>query len=267
MTPVDVAASFRRAAHSVEVLIKSIENNRSSLPAVVRGLREDLVPLVPLLNQVASAVKSSDCELALGHDAQYLLHNCERICLKHSNNIRLLPEDHITTLKAQLSSFKNILNTLLQTSNCLKTARQEYMTKEMVDPMLKQMEKMIERQIIGVRTEQGALTRYSPPKHNPNRDEILLELRHQRKTYEAIQKICEEALKKTVYQRTGQKIFNVKANDKSVTLTGFVNAEEEASRIDQEISDVSAAGYSIAVAGVVKQIDYVALASQMRQLK
>ena len=87
MTPVDVAASFRRAAHSVEVLIKSIENNRSSLPAVVRGLREDLVPLVPLLNQVASAVKSSDCELALGHDAQYLLHNCERICLKHSNNV------------------------------------------------------------------------------------------------------------------------------------------------------------------------------------
>lgn len=264
MSPAEAMASFKSASRGVEGLIKSIEKNKRSLPAVVIGLRDDLVPLVPLLEKVGGAVKNSECELALSHDAQFLLRNCDRICQKHSNNIRLLPQDHINTLKAQLGSFKNVLGTLLQTSNCLKTARQDYMTKEMVDPMLLQMERMIERQILGVRTEQGELTRYAPP---PNRDDILAELRHQRKSYEAIQNICEEALKKTVYQRTGQKIFNIKAHDKSVTLTGFVNAEEEESRIDQEISDVAAAGYSIAVAGVVKNIDYVALAGQMRKMK
>lgn len=141
------------------------------------------------------------------------------------------------------------------------------MTKEMVDPMLKQMEKMIERQILGVRTEQGALARYTPPRNVTNRDEILAELKHQRKTYEAMQKICEEALKKTVHQRTGQKIFNVHATEKSVTLTGFINSEEEESRIDQEISDVSASDYSISAVGVVKKIDYEGLADKMRQIR
>ncbi|KAI5456445.1 hypothetical protein BGZ63DRAFT_429096 [Mariannaea sp. PMI_226] len=263
--PSEVIGSINRSCQAVQLFVDAIDNNRE-IKYAVRSMRDDLQCLIPLLKNLITAVKDNACEIALQMETQYFLQNCRRVCEKHAHSIRLTSQDQITTLRAQLTSFKSILNTLLQTSTYLKTARQPFMTKEMMNPMLQQFESVLERQIVEVKQEQSALARYSPPRNDRNREDILQEIRYQRKTYEAFQKLCEEALKQTVHQRTGQKIFNVKAHDKSVALTGFVNAEEEETRIDQEISDVAANVYSIAVAGVVKKIDYVALAAQMRQM-
>ena len=65
----------------------------------------------------------------------------------------------------------------------------------------------------------------------------------------------EEALSRTVYERTGQMIRGVKATNNSSALTGFINTSGEELKIDQDISDVTADNWSVAVAGVIKNVD------------
>jgi hypothetical protein len=68
--------------------------------------------------------------------------------------------------------------------------------------------------------------------------------------------MCQEALLKTVYERTGQNIRGVKATNYSSALTGFINTSGEELKIDQDISDVTADHWSVAVAGVIKNLDF-----------
>jgi hypothetical protein len=68
--------------------------------------------------------------------------------------------------------------------------------------------------------------------------------------------MCEEALSRTVYERTGQKIKGVKATNYSSALAGFINTSGEESKINQDISDVTADNRSFAVAGVMKNLDF-----------
>ena len=68
--------------------------------------------------------------------------------------------------------------------------------------------------------------------------------------------MCEEALSKTVYERTGQKIKAVRATNNSSALAGFINISEEESKIDQDISDITADNRSFAAAGVIKNLDF-----------
>jgi len=65
----------------------------------------------------------------------------------------------------------------------------------------------------------------------------------------------EEALSRTVYERTGQKIKGVKATNNSSALAGFINKSGEELKIDQDISDVTADNWSVAVARVIKNVD------------
>lgn len=87
MSPGEAAVSFRQAARGVEGLVGAIDANRNGVSSVVSGLRDDLVALISMLNKVAVAVKSSECELALGEDARFLIFNCDRICQKHARNV------------------------------------------------------------------------------------------------------------------------------------------------------------------------------------
>lgn len=89
-----------------------------------------------------------------------------------------------------------------------------------------------------------------------SRRELFHELEKQQAANQTFIKMCEEALSQTVYQRTGQKIKGVRATNNSSALTGFINTSGEESKIDQDISEVNADNYSIAVAGVVKNLDF-----------
>jgi hypothetical protein len=64
--------------------------------------------------------------------------------------------------------------------------------------------------------------------------------------------MCDEALSRPVYERTGQKIKSVKAANYSGALTSSINTSGEGLNIDQDISDVTADNWSVAAAGVIK---------------
>ena len=139
--------------------------------------------------------------------------------------------------------------------------------------MLQQNEIVIQQQIAraDVETREIELSMQRLPAGNENelvatspelqaseqsRRELLHELENQQVANQIFVKMCEEALSQTIYQRTGQKIKGVKATNNSSALTGFINTSGEESTIDQDISDVRADNYSIAVAGVVKNLDF-----------
>ena len=139
--------------------------------------------------------------------------------------------------------------------------------------MLQQNEAIVQQQIVRADTETAQIERSmqqlassrggelsSVPQQTSeseqSRQELLQELERQQAANNAFKAMCEEALSKTVYERTGQKIKGVKATNNSSAITGFMNTSGEESRIEQDISDVSADNWSIAVAGVIKNVDF-----------
>tara|TARA_R110002003_G_scaffold1184_5_gene22603 strand:- start:10606 stop:11091 length:486 start_codon:yes stop_codon:yes gene_type:complete len=143
----------------------------------------------------------------------------------------------------------------------------------MKDMMLRQNEAVIQQMIAqaDIETREIELSMQQLPAGSDNdsratspqlrgsdqsRRELLHEFENQQAANQTFIKMCEEALSQTVYQRTGQKIKGVRATNNSSALTGFINTSGEESRIDQDISDINADNYSIAVAGVVKNLDF-----------
>jgi hypothetical protein len=139
--------------------------------------------------------------------------------------------------------------------------------KEMKETMLKQNETVLHQEIaradgqkmdiestlqqlsVGDRTQLSGESEQS-------RQDLLQEFRQQQASNDAFRKMCEEALSRTVYERTGQKIKGVRATNYSSALAGFINTSGEESNIDQDISDVTADNRSVAVAGVIKNFDF-----------
>jgi hypothetical protein len=145
--------------------------------------------------------------------------------------------------------------------------------KEIKDMMLQQNEAVVQQQIIRADTETAQIERSmqqlassrggelsSVPQQTSeseqSRQELLQELERQQAANNAFKAMCEEALSKTVYERTGQKIKGVKATNNSSAITGFINTSGEEERIEQDISDIGADNWSIAVAGVIKNVDF-----------
>lgn len=145
--------------------------------------------------------------------------------------------------------------------------------QEMKDMMLRQNEAVIQQQIVQADTEAREIelsmqqivarngnepTAASPQlrESEQSRMELVHELGNQQAASQTLIRLCEEALSQTVYERTGQKIKGVRATNNSSALTGFINTSAEESKIDQDISDINADNYSIAVAGVVKHLDF-----------
>ena len=94
-----------------------------------------------------------------------------------------------------------------------------------------------------------------------SRQELLREIWQQQVSNDTFRKMCEEALSRTVYERTGQKIKGVKATNNSTAVTGFINTSREELNIAQDISDVTADNWSVAAAGVIKNLDFKDLRS------
>ena len=67
--------------------------------------------------------------------------------------------------------------------------------------------------------------------------------------------MCKEALSRTVYKRTGQKIKGIRATNDGVALAGFINTSGEELNINQDISDINADNRGFIIVGVVKNVD------------
>jgi hypothetical protein len=89
-----------------------------------------------------------------------------------------------------------------------------------------------------------------------SRKELLRELKRQQAVNTVFREMCEEALSRTVFERTGQKIKGIKATQDSSALAGFINTSGEELKINQDISDVIADDRSFAAAGVIKNLDF-----------
>jgi hypothetical protein len=150
-------------------------------------------------------------------------------------------------------------------------ARQEGMIEGLGDQMLGHLETLLSKKLAEAKEDRKAIVRYEAEalasSDVEDKQDLIHELGRQRATIDAFQGICEKALKTVVFERTGQTIRDVKATDNSVTLTGFVNAEGKEIHIEQDISQIAADGRSIAVAGVVNNVGFTALYSQMQQSK
>lgn len=94
-------------------------------------------------------------------------------------------------------------------------------------------------------------------------DQTIQELRQELERQKAInascKEMCDEALAKTVYARTGQNIKGVKATNYGTAVTGFYNASEQESKIRQDISGITADNWGIAVTGVARDVDFKSL--------
>jgi hypothetical protein len=139
--------------------------------------------------------------------------------------------------------------------------------KEMKDMMLRQNEAVLQQEIARADGQQTAIesnlqqlsvgggSRLSEESEQ-SRQELLQEIRQEQVSHDMFRKMCEEALSRTVYERTGQKIKGVKATNYSAAVAGFINTSGEALNIAQDISDVTADNWSIAAVGVIKNVDF-----------
>jgi hypothetical protein len=150
-------------------------------------------------------------------------------------------------------------------------SRQENVMQEMKDMMLKYHKGVVRQQITQANTKTAEvecsmhqLTAHGgelslvlqDQESEQSRQKVLQELGQQQVAINILKDICEEALSHTVFERTGQKIKGIKATNNSSALAGFINTSGEESRIDQDISDVTADNWSIAAAGVIKNMDF-----------
>jgi hypothetical protein len=197
--------------------------------------------------------------------------------------IGLFGPDRIKTFKGQLSDCKSTLNVALTTAtlfvlphkhlillvanrlNRLAVASQKELAKEQKDSILQANEADLEHELTRqgkemVEIEQSLQQLTAGGSTEPDgeseqsKHELLQELERQQAASTALRNMCEEALSRTVYERTGQKIKGIKATNYGIALAGFINTGEELN-INQDISDVSADDRGFVVIGVVKNLD------------
>lgn len=139
--------------------------------------------------------------------------------------------------------------------------------KELKDAMLQQNEVVLQREIARADSERMSIENdlqqllvgsgiQKSEESELSKQALIEETRHRQASSDAFHEMCEQALSRVVFKRTGQKIKGVRATNHSTALAGFINTLGEELRIDQDISDVSADNWSIATAGVVKNVDF-----------
>jgi hypothetical protein len=144
------------------------------------------------------------------------------------------------------------------------------MMQQLKDLMLQQNENVMHREItqaegqrveIDRASEELAVMHIDPSNEDSeqSRLELVHELRVQQASNAAHRQMCEEAMSRTTYERTGQKIRNVKATDQSTAIAGIANLSEEKFNLEQDISGVIAQNQSFAGAGVFRNLDFANL--------
>lgn len=270
------------AVQSVQFLSATIDNIKDA-PNIIRNINLDLRAVEPVLRKLDTASQSDGSQIVLSAEVKSAVENCNRACtdfqmllsgwMKHSTEekifwadrwrVGLFGQERIKTFKAQLSDCKSTLNVTLQTAHILTSIQQGYVMNEMKDMMLQQNEAAIQREIQRAESERSAIENSLPVSSTQpseeaelSRQELLQEIQKQKASNDSFRRICEEALSRTIYERTGQKIKGVRATDDSAALAGFVNITGEGLKINQDISDVTADKRSFAAAGVIMNIDF-----------
>ncbi|KAF7502471.1 hypothetical protein GJ744_005686 [Endocarpon pusillum] len=279
------------ALQSAQFLAKTI-NNVKDAPDTIKDISADLRAVEPVLQNLSQTLQNNPSQIILSDQIKSAVKNCEKACTafrsqiehwtRHSTEektfwvdrwrIGLFGQERIKIFKGQLSNCKGTLNVALSTATIIMTSCQENLMKEMKDMMLQQNEDVLQRQIAKANIEKAEIERSlqqlsidgsteQDEEVDQNRLELRQEIQRQEASNNVFRTMCEEALQSTVYERTGQKIKGIKAMNYSSALAGFINTSGEELRIPQDISDVTADQRSIAVAGVVKDLNFKDLRS------
>jgi len=88
-----------------------------------------------------------------------------------------------------------------------------------------------------------------------NRSELLADLRRERTLLESYRNVCEEAVSKIHYNRTGQVISDIKMDESSKLMVGFINTDGEELQVNQNITGVTATHGSRGIVGVAKNVN------------
>lgn len=245
-------------------------------------------------NQIGPAVENCDraCKAFQLQVDRWMKHSKEdKIFWISRWKIGLFGPDKIKTFKGQLSDCKSTLNVALTTATLfvspqnhlipivanrldrLAVASEKELAKEQKDSILKANEADLEHELTRagkemVEIEQSlqllTLGRSTEPdeESEQSKQELLRQLERQQASSTALRDMCKEALSRTVYERTRQKIKGVKATNDGVALAGFINTSGEELNMNQDISDISADNKGFVVVGVVKNMDFKDLRSR-----
>jgi hypothetical protein len=278
--------------------IKEISADLRAIETVLQDLnvkRQDDSSQLIQSKQVGPAVENCDraCKAFQLQVEQWMKHSKEdKIFWISRWKIGLFGQEKIKTFKAQLNDCKSTLNVALTTATLFVSHRttlilyvmaneldrlvvtgQKDLTKEQKDSILKANEADIEQELTRAGKEMVEIEQTlqqltirgntaSDEESEQSRLELLEELERQRAASTALREMCEDALSRTVHQRTGQKIKCIRATNDSVALVGFINASANELNMDQELSDVSADNKSFVVVGVAKNVDLKDLRSR-----
>ncbi|KAF2196382.1 hypothetical protein GQ43DRAFT_405229 [Delitschia confertaspora ATCC 74209] len=285
------------ALQSVQFLAKMIGSIKGA-PDAVKDISADLEAVQPVLQNLEKALQDSSLQIIFSSQVKRAIENCQRACqafqsqvehwMRHSTQektfwmdrwkIGLFGQDRIKAFKGQLSDCKGTLSVALSTMTIITTSRQENLMNEMKEMMLQHNEAVLQQQLTRAGNEKTEIERSlqqlmigmsselsdglkQSKESEQSRQELLQELRSQQTTNAAYREMCEEALSTTVYKRAGQKIKGVKATNNSAALTGFINTSGGELKINQDISNILADNQSIAVVGVIKNMDFKDLRS------
>jgi hypothetical protein len=277
--------------------IKDICTDLRAIESVLQDLNakvQDGSSQIIRSNQIGPAVENCDraCKAFQLQVERWMKHSKEdKIFWISRWRIGLFGQDRIKTFKGQLGDCKSTLNVALTTATLfvsplnhlilqvanrldrLAVASQKELTKEQKDSILKANEADLEHELTRsgkemVDIEQslqqltvGGSTELDQESEQ-SKQELLRELERQQAASTALRNMCEEALSRTVYERTGQKIKGIKATNDGLALAGFINTSGEELNMNQDISDVSADNRGFVVVGVVKNMDFKDLRSR-----
>ncbi|KAF9763199.1 hypothetical protein IL306_003217, partial [Fusarium sp. DS 682] len=250
-----VAGILTTTIQGVTLLCNTIDNVRNA-PESINGIRLQLQQLKLPLDRLDTEIRGNETGLMLVPEIEGALASCQNACAEFNDSL-LHWTRHSSDGKKSFIDNPN-----------LTLARQQGMAKNLADQMMKHWEDTLAKKLVEAQDDRKAVAKFEEETLRSNetedRDIFLREIARQKGIIDAFEATSKEALKKVVFERTGQRIHNVKATDNSVALTGFVNAEGKEMTIEQDISNITANKSSIAVAGVVNNVDINALYSTRR---
>ncbi|PVH69236.1 hypothetical protein DL98DRAFT_474010 [Cadophora sp. DSE1049] len=287
--PLSITASVvgitTAALQSAQFLVKTIDNIKDA-PGTIKDLSADLRVFESVLQELNANVQDDSLQIIRSSQIGPAVENCDRACkafqsrverwMKHSKEdkifwisrwkIGLFGPDRIKTFKGQLNDCKSTLNIALTTANLLVTASEKELAKEQKDNILEAIEADLEQELTRAGKEmveiEQILQRFAvsgsterDEESEQSKRELLQEFERQQAASTLLRNMCEEALSRTVYQRTGQKIKGIKATNDGVALAGFINVPGEELNISQDISDVSADNKGFVIVGVANNVD------------
>jgi hypothetical protein len=238
-------------------------------------------------SQIGPAVENCDraCKAFQSQVERWMKHSKEdKIFWISRWKIGLVGPDRIKTFKGQLNDCKSTLNMALTTANLfvsppnhlmllvanllnrLVIVSQKGLAKEQKNSILEANEADLEQELTRAGKDmieiEQSLQRFTvgqsterDEESEQSKKELLTELERQQAANTLLRNMCEEALSRTVYQRTGQKIMGIKVTNDGIALAGFINVPGEELNISQDISDVSADNRGFVIVGVANNVD------------